>query len=147
MEKCKLCDHEICPTCKAGCHNIECPDQALALKVCFDALLGRKPRSPEPESKIKATCLSIGCPCHQGGVCERARMVVESEEWKGLDESWGYKFGIDDLEALKSFISAHYIPRSALVEVIEKTKIECLSGAEYFTASVLSDLLTKLKSL
>jgi len=39
---CTECDHEICPTCKLGCHNSDCPKMSKPMKSCFDFLLTKK---------------------------------------------------------------------------------------------------------
>lgn len=51
-EKCKECDHDICPMCHLGCHNIDCGsfvDPIRAGKAnCFE-LLRPSPQSPVSE--------------------------------------------------------------------------------------------------
>lgn len=54
-EKCKECDHDICPMCHLGCHNIDCGsfvDPIRAGKAnCFE-LLRPSPQSPVSEEGL-----------------------------------------------------------------------------------------------
>lgn len=47
--RCPECNHEICPACKDGCHNIDCSSFARPVKICWDKL------NPTETENIKET--------------------------------------------------------------------------------------------
>ncbi len=42
---CLACKHEICPSCKLGCHNVDCEDSVSPIKICYDNLIGNQEKT------------------------------------------------------------------------------------------------------